>query len=163
MTRIVTVRFPLTAAAVTIHVVDDRHLDAEEGEQGAAHARDGVEAAGEEVLELEVIDALPVREPASRSLPVASQAVPVLQTAAAAATGFLAGAAALALVHRAGARRLARELADLRDLRDSLQAARRRTDPFAMVPGRSYLVHVRVLSRPPASPAPPWPPSPPAP
>lgn len=140
-------------------------------EESGAGTSDGDEATGggtgapeEEVLELEVLDAVPLPEPVpeSMSLQPATTVTPALQTAAAAATGFLAGAAALALLRRGGARRLSRELAELRELRETLQAGRR-SDPFAMIPGRSYLFHVRVLSRPPGRPGEfsPHPPAPP--
>lgn len=99
----------------------------------------------EEGVELEVLDALPVPLVHEHEVIPASQLLPVAQTAAVAATGFLAGAVTLALLHRRNVRRLAREL---QELRDRLQPAR--TAPLRFEPGRSYLVHVRVLSRPPA-------------
>jgi hypothetical protein len=102
---------------------------------------------GDEDLELEVLDALPVlSEPRQLAAPVAA---PAVQVAAAAATGFLAGAVTLALLRRRGVRRLARDLGELRELKDRLEPVRRSSDPFAMAPGHSYLVHVRVLGRPP--------------
>jgi hypothetical protein len=98
-------------------------------------------------LELEVLDALPLlSEPGVLAAPAP---LPAVQVAAAAATGFLAGAVTLALLRQRGLRRLARDVGELRELKDRLDSAHRRPDPFAMAPGRSYLVHVRVLSRPP--------------
>ena len=99
----------------------------------------------EESVELEVVDALPVPLAEQYEVIPAAPLLPAAQTAAVAATGFLAGAVTLALLHRRNVRRLAREL---QELRDRLQPAR--TAPLRFEPGRSYLVHVRVLSRPPA-------------
>jgi hypothetical protein len=70
-----------------------------------------------------------------------------VQTAAAAATGFMVGAATLALLRRHDSRRLTREL---RDLRGRIEP--RRPPESLMEPGQSYLVHVRVFSRPPHGP-----------
>ncbi len=97
----------------------------------------------EEVVELGPADvveeeALPaVVEARVVEPPQESALVPVVQAAAAAATGFVAGAAALALVKRHSARRLAR--------------AQRRALTGWGPPGdwrtRTYLVHVHVLGR----------------
>lgn len=97
----------------------------------------------EELLaEIEVVDGLPVL---SRGR--APAVLPMVQTAAAAATGLMVGAATLALLRRRDSRRLSREL---RDLRTRLEPPRRPELP--MEPGQSYLVHVRVFSRPPVDP-----------
>lgn len=82
----------------------------------------------EEALEVEVLDALPVPAPSEsvqlhRAAPLAA---PLIQTAAAAATGFVAGAVTLALLRRADARRLVRE-------------------PRPLVPGQTYYVRVRLI------------------
>lgn len=101
----------------------------------------------EEVLaEVEVVDALPVvsRE---RAVTVAPAVLPVVQTAAAAATGFMVGAATLALLRRRDSRRLSRELRDLRGRLEPVRRPEPQTEP-----GQSYLVHVRVFSRPPLDP-----------
>lgn len=98
------------------------------------------------VAEIEVVDDLPVLS-RSRAITRAPAVLPVVQTAAAAATGFMVGAATLALLRKRDARRLSR---DLRDLRTRLEPARRPEPP--MEPGQSYLVHVRVFSRPPLDP-----------
>lgn len=89
---------------------------------------------GEEVEE--VVDGLPIlaeirpleRAPAPTSLPA-------VQAAAVAMTGFVAGAATLAMVRRRQARRLAR-----REVRSG----------FDLVPGagpRTYIVHVQRIGR----------------
>ena len=94
----------------------------------------------EAVVEGEVVDGEPV-EP----LPVLAEvtavertrpsSIPAIQTAAAAATGFVAGAATVALLRRHGLRRLGRESSELGRLRDG-------------APARTYLVRVRLISRP---------------
>jgi hypothetical protein len=89
--------------------------------------------------EVEVVDGLPViaevREiiPAPEA-PLPALVPPALQAAAAAATGFVAGAATLALLHRRNTRRIAARPASFR--------------PVGPSPGshRTYLVHV--ISRP---------------
>lgn len=96
--------------------------------------------------EVEVVDALPVVAEVRELVPAVPIVAPIVQTAAAAATGFLAGAATLALMRRASGRRLARQASDLRT---ALDGARRPAPTWPLEPGRSYVVHVRVLSRPP--------------
>lgn len=105
----------------------------------------------EEVVELapEVVELAPTDVVEEAQLPAVVEAqvveppsdsalVPVVQAVAAAATGFVAGAAALALVKRHSARRLAR--------------VQRRALTAWQPPGewrtRTYLVHVHVLGRP---------------
>ncbi|HWD85065.1 MAG TPA: hypothetical protein VG321_04895 [Solirubrobacteraceae bacterium] len=92
--------------------------------------------------EIEVVDGLPVVS-SRREVARSAAALPAVQTAAAAATGFMVGAATLALLRRRDSRRLTREL---RDLRGRLEPRRPPEPP--MEPGQSYLVHVRVFSRP---------------
>jgi hypothetical protein len=73
-------------------------------------------------------------EPEARDRALLRTATPAMQTAAAAATGFVAGAATLALLRRYGNARLERGLGPGR-----LPAG----------PGRTYIVHVRPLRTPP--------------
>ncbi|HLH66327.1 MAG TPA: hypothetical protein VKV27_11535 [Solirubrobacteraceae bacterium] len=74
-----------------------------------------------------------------RALPATSQvALPAIQAAAAAATGFVAGAATLALVRRRSARRLARG----RGVRRGGEGG------LAIVSSRSFLVDVHLIARP---------------
>ena len=91
-----------------------------------------------EVVEGEhIVDGIPVLaeihpiEPA----PVVA-ALPAVQAAAAAFTGFVAGAATLAVMRRRHARRLAR------------RSPGRPLDLFPVSGARSYLVHVHRISRP---------------
>ena len=94
-----------------------------------------------------MLDALPV--PASSGeLVRAPLLAPAVQAAAVAATGFLAGAATLAVLHRRSMRRLSAELADLQSLRSRYEAARRPAGPFGMVPGQTYVIQIRSVGRP---------------
>jgi hypothetical protein len=69
-------------------------------------------------------------------------AVPAVQAAALAATGFVAGAAAAALVRRRSARRLGRSKANGR------MGARRSGEGLPVISTHTYLVRVQVLGRP---------------
>jgi hypothetical protein len=89
----------------------------------------------------EEVDGLPVLaevrpiEPAAETTPAV---LPAVQAAAVAATGFVAGAATVALVMRRNARKVGR-----------LQAASRGNGDEGALPGmRTFLVHVHVLGRP---------------
>ncbi len=107
------------------------------------------------VAEVEVVDRLPVLSGGDatdpdreRGLVRSPAAVPAVQTVAAAATGFVVGAATLALLRRRDARRLTREL---RELRGRVDPPHRSPEP-PLEPTQSYLVHVRVFGRPPVDP-----------
>ncbi len=94
-----------------------------------------------EVLDGEVVDGLPVLVGQAAELePAHWSARPTVQAAAAAATGFVAGAATLALMRRYGLRRVAREVNAVRDAIDP-----RWRSPFPPGPGQTYIVHVRVV------------------
>ena len=83
----------------------------------------------------ETVDGLPVLADV-RPIERASPAVlPAFQAAAAAATGFVAGAATLALVKRHTARKLAR-------------AHRRPIDMLPIVGSRTFLVDVHLIAKP---------------
>lgn len=105
-------------------------------------------AAEEELFEIEVLDgevvdpstALAHARPSERHL--TRVPTPALQTAAVAATGFVAGAATFALLRRY-AGRAARE-AEL--VADGLT---RRGEPLPLRRGGTYLVHIRPLAPPP--------------
>ena len=97
--------------------------------------------------EIEVLDSLPVTS-SGRELTRPAAVLPAVQTAAAAATGFMVGAATLALLRRRDTRRLAR---DIKDLRSRIEAPRRSAG-VPMEPGPSYLLHIRTFSRPPQDP-----------
>ena len=87
-------------------------------------------------LEEEAVDGLPVLaevRPIERSY---STALPAVQAAAAAATGFVAGAATLALVKRHSTRKLARS------------QPRRRIDMLPVLGSRTFLVDVHLIGKP---------------
>ncbi len=83
----------------------------------------------------EVVDGLPVLAEL-RAVERASPALPAVQAAAAAATGFVAGAATLALVRRHGARKLARA------------SSRRTAGGLPIIGTRSFLVDVHLIAKP---------------
>ncbi|MEO8967828.1 MAG: hypothetical protein ABI355_09505 [Solirubrobacteraceae bacterium] len=83
----------------------------------------------------EVIDGLPVLAQV-RTIERAAPALPAVQAAAVAATGFVAGAATLALVRRHGARKLARV------------SARRPVGGLPIIGTRSFLVDVHLIAKP---------------
>jgi hypothetical protein len=109
----------------------DPAIDASERELAAAEA--------EVVEEEEVVDAVPVLaevRPIERPAP---SSLPAVQAAAAAATGFVAGAAALALVRRHSARKLTRA---------RLRSPKRALDALPIVGTRSFLVDVHLIAKP---------------
>jgi hypothetical protein len=83
----------------------------------------------------EIVDGLPVLAEV-RAIERASPVLPAVQAAAAAATGFVAGAATLALVRRHGARKLARV------------SSRRGVGGLPIVGTRSFLVDVHLIAKP---------------
>jgi len=85
----------------------------------------------------EAVDAVPVLAEV-RAIEVASPvSLPAVQAVAAAATGFVAGAATLALLRRHSARKLART-----------RMPRRALDALPIVGSRSFLVDVHLLAKP---------------
>jgi hypothetical protein len=90
-----------------------------------------IEAEAEE----ETVDGLPVLAEVRTIDRVAPVALPAVQAAAAAATGFVAGAATLALVKRRSARKVAR-------------TRRRPADLLPIVGTRTFLVDVHLVGKP---------------
>jgi hypothetical protein len=86
-------------------------------------------------VEEETVDGLPVLAEVRTIDRVAPVALPAVQAAAAAATGFVAGAATLALVKRHSARKVAR-------------TRRRPTDGLPILGSRTFLVDVHLVGRP---------------
>lgn len=84
----------------------------------------------------EVVDGFPVLAEVRSLERVVPVALPAVQAAAAAATGFVAGAATLALVRRHSSRKLARS------------RARRGTGGLPIVGSRSFLVDVHLIAKP---------------
>jgi hypothetical protein len=95
----------------------------------------GQEAERHDNPEEETVDGLPVLAEV-RTIERASPAsLPAVQAAAAAATGFVAGAATIALVKRRSARKVAR----------SRSAPRRAADLLPIVGSRTFLVDVHLI------------------
>ncbi len=89
--------------------------------------------------EVETVDGLPVLAEVRPVQRVSPAALPAVQAAAAAATGFVAGAATVALVRRHSARKLARAQRSLH---------RRPIDMLPVVGSRTFLVDVHLLAKP---------------
>ncbi len=87
----------------------------------------------------EVVDGLPVVAELRPIERPSAAAPPAVQVAAAAATGFVAGAATLALVRRHSARKRARV---------QRRAQRRPADMLPIIASRTFLVDVHVLAKP---------------
>jgi hypothetical protein len=85
----------------------------------------------------ETVDGVPVLAEVRAIEPATHSSLPAVQAAAAAATGFVAGAATLALVRRHSARKLAR-----RGFRS------RALDALPIVGSRSFLVDVHLIAKP---------------
>jgi hypothetical protein len=85
----------------------------------------------------EVVNGLPVLAEVRTLESATVAALPAVQAAAAAATGFVAGAATLALMRRHSARRLART-----------RLPRRSAGGMPVVASRSFLVDVHLLAKP---------------
>jgi hypothetical protein len=88
--------------------------------------------------DVEVVDGLPVLTEVRTLEPLPAAALPAVQTAAAAATGFVAGAATLALVRLIGGRRTARARVSRRQSLDGLP----------IIGTRSFLIDIHMLSKP---------------
>lgn len=88
--------------------------------------------------EEESIDGLPVLAEVRPVEPAPRSTLPAVQAAAAAATGFVAGAATVALVKRAASRRMARAQRRL---------PRRRVDMLPIVGSRTFLVDVHMIGK----------------
>lgn len=113
---------PVTAADVPV--------DADIVDDGAGSALLGPVAVEE------TVDAVPVLAEVRAIETTSAVALPAVQAAAAAATGFVAGAATLALVRRHSARKLAR------------RSPRRALDALPIVGSRSFLVDVHLIAKP---------------
>lgn len=86
----------------------------------------------------ETVEGIPVLAEV-RALAPSPASLPAVQAAAAAATGFVAGAATLALVRRHATRKLARQ---------RQRAPRRPAEMLPIVASRSFLVDVHLIAKP---------------
>jgi hypothetical protein len=87
----------------------------------------------------EVVNGLPVLAEVSTLEPASSVALPAVQAAAAAATGFVAGAATIAIFRRRSARKLSRGAGSVRRGGDR---------NVSIVGTRSFLVDVHLIAKP---------------
>jgi hypothetical protein len=127
-------------------------LDPQPG-AAAIPVQDGEPLDGE-LLDGELLEADLIGEPAAGGLPILAGpselerarwiARPGVQAAAAAATGFVAGAATLALLRRRGAGRVASKVGAFGEALDQVRPNAPRQ--FPLRPGQTYIVQVRVLS-----------------
>ena len=85
----------------------------------------------------EPVDGVPVLAQVRAIEPATGAALPAVQAAAVAATGFVAGAATLALVRRHTARRQAR-----------VRRTSRAVDALPIIGSRSFLVDVHLIAKP---------------
>lgn len=86
----------------------------------------------------EIVDGLPVLAEVRPLESVSPAALPAVQAAAVAATGFVAGAATIALLRRHATRKVAR----------TKLAARRGPGGLPIVGSRSFLVDVHLIAKP---------------
>ena len=98
---------------------------------------EAVEPAGVEPEE-EVVDGLPVLAEVRAIERPSPASLPAVQAAAAAATGFVAGAATIALIKRRSARKMAR---------NGKNGSRRVADLLPITASRSFLVDVHVIGK----------------
>ena len=89
--------------------------------------------------DVEIVDGLPVLAEVRTVERAAPAALPAVQVAAVAATGFVAGAATVALVKRRAARKV---------VRAGRGGARRPADLLSIAATRSFLVDVHVIAKP---------------
>jgi hypothetical protein len=100
-------------------------------------ASEGPEPAPVEPEE-EVVDGFPVLAEVRTIERPSSASLPAVQAAGAAATGFVAGAATIALIKRRSARKV---------VRNSKNGSRRVTDLLPITASRSFLVDVHVIGK----------------
>jgi hypothetical protein len=97
-------------------------------------AESGAEA--ELVLDEETVEGVAILSEVRAIEPAPSPALPAVQAAAVAATGFVAGAATLALMRRHATRKLARS------------GLRRGVDALPIVGTRSFLIDIHLIAKP---------------
>jgi hypothetical protein len=90
--------------------------------------------------EVEVVDGFPVLAEVRTVEPPAPASLPTVQVAAVAATGFVAGAATVALVRRRAARKVA--------ARGGRNGSRRAAELLPIAATRSFLVDVHFIAKP---------------
>jgi hypothetical protein len=97
--------------------------------------------------EEETVDGLPVLAEVRAIEVVPAGPIPAMQAVAVAATGFVAGAFAMAVVKRYGARKLAQAVPAAQRLPGVPAAPMRPGSPWPVGSTRTYLVNVRLIDR----------------
>jgi hypothetical protein len=100
---------------------------------------DAASGSGAAEPDVEIVDGLPVVAEVRTIERAAPASLPAVQVAAVAATGFVAGAATVALVKRRAARKM---------VRNGRGGSRRAVDLLPIAASRSFLVDVHVLAKP---------------
>jgi hypothetical protein len=90
----------------------------------------------ENAIDEETVDGIPVLAEVRAIEPAPAAGLPAVQAAAAAATGFVAGAAALALIRRHATRKLARS------------RLQRGIDALPIAGTRSFLIDIHLIAKP---------------
>jgi len=108
----------------------------DQAQQGVGHPEDAVETSSGE----ETVDGVPVLSAVRTLEHPAGASLPAVQAAAAAATGFLAGAATIALVRRHGVRKLA-------GASSASRSPRRAVEALPVLATRTFVVDVHLLGR----------------
>jgi hypothetical protein len=94
------------------------------------------EAVSDVILEEGTVDGVAVLSEVQAIEPAASAALPAVQAAAVAATGFVAGAATLVLIRRMATRKVARS------------QLRRGIDALPIAGTRSFLIDIHLIAKP---------------
>jgi hypothetical protein len=129
----------MTERAVTM----SRQMNDSESPVGGVPSADPLSSAPEAEVsaadpEVEIVDGLPVLAEVRTVERVVPAALPAVQVAAVAATGFVAGAATVALVKRRAARKM---------VRNGRGGSRRAVDLLPIAASRSFLVDVHVIGK----------------
>jgi hypothetical protein len=114
--------------------INGREAEHPDNGQPADHQENGQPADHDETVE-ETVDGLPVLAEVRTIERAPPSSLPAVQAAAAAATGFVAGAATIALYKRHAARKVQR----------SRSGPRRAADMLPIVGSRTFLVDVHLL------------------
>jgi hypothetical protein len=121
------------AAMIEDPRINGQDAQHEHNDQPADPEANGQSAGYDETVE-ETVDGLPVLAEVRTIERASPTSLPAVQAAAAAATGFVAGAATIALVKRRAAKKVARR-----------SAPRRAADMLPIVASRTFLVDVHLV------------------
>jgi hypothetical protein len=127
----------MTEPAVTM----SRHMNESESPIGGVPSADPLSSAPDAAAaepDVEIVDGLPVLAEVRTVERATPAALPAVQVVAVAATGFVAGAATVALVKRRAARKV---------VRSGRGGSRRAADLLPIAASRSFLVDVHVIGK----------------